>query len=159
MSILDVLSPYKLMIEVAVVGSLVVGAGVGIHNFLEHERDIGRSEVRAQDAKDLAAAVAAADKRTAELQTQLNEAIKNGQDREQTIRSLAAASGTSSASLRDALSRISVGVPSASIDALRVSTSTLASVLGECQGRYRDMAEKADRHASDVQTLMDAWPK
>jgi chromosome segregation ATPase len=36
--------------------------------------------------------------------------------------------------------------------------ATLSDVLNQCTERYTGVAEKADRHANDVQTLTDAWP-
>ena len=36
---------------------------------------------------------------------------------------------------------------------------TLSDVLNQCTERYTGVAEKADRHANDVKTLMDSWPK
>lgn len=138
--------------------ALVAGICWGAHQFLEHERDIGRNEVRAEYAQKLADAKDAARAREKELTDQRDSAINERNQREQTIRSLSAAAGASANSLRDTLAGISNGVPSASVDALRKSTTTLASVLGECQDRYRELAEKADRHASDAKTLSEAWP-
>ena len=37
--------------------------------------------------------------------------------------------------------------------------ATLSDVLNQCTERYTGVAEKADRHANDVKTLMDSWPK
>jgi len=37
-------------------------------------------------------------------------------------------------------------------------TIALSDVLGECAATYSDLAGKADRHANDVQTLMEGWP-
>lgn len=151
-------APYKLLIEVAAIGALVIGISLAIHSFLEHERDIGRNEVRAEYAAQLKIAKEDAERREALLRAQVDEATKNANDREQTIRSLATSAGISSNSLRDTLTSIRNGVPSASIEALGKSTATLATVLADCQGKYRSMAEIADRHASDTKTLEDSWP-
>jgi hypothetical protein len=158
MSILDALSPYKLLIEIAVIGSLAAGAVYGVHQFLEHERDIGRQEVRAEYATKLAEAKEAARKREAELTTQRDEAVSHANERDQTIRTVAAGGAAASLGLRDILSGIRNGVPSATVEALRQSTATLATVLADCQTRYRGLAEIADRHASDSKTMSDAWP-
>jgi hypothetical protein len=73
--------------------------------------------------------------------------------------SLAASSASASLSLRDTLAASSHGVPDASVDALRHSTTTLAAVRQNCQSEYRDLVKKADRHASDALNLQQAWPK
>jgi hypothetical protein len=159
MSILDVLSPYKLLIEVAVVGSLVLCAGVEFHGFLEHERDIGRNEVRAEYAQKLAEAKDAAKVREDELRAQRDDAINKGNDREQTIRSLASANGAAAAGLRDTANSISNRLPSLTADALRSIASAYGDVLTECQSRRGEVAEIAERLNSEKMTLIQSWPK
>jgi hypothetical protein len=154
----DFFAPYRLGIEIAVFGALVAGVVVGVHEFLEHERNIGRAEVQATWDKQKIADAALKAQREEEFKNQIATAVAQGQTRESLIRTLAAGSSNASVSLRNTLAAISGGVPSATIDALRLSTSTLAGVLSDCQGQYRDLAEKADRHASDVKTLTQAWP-
>jgi hypothetical protein len=129
-----------------------------VHRFLEHERDIGRNEVRAEYAVKLADAKEVAAIQLKEMTAQRDTAISKGTEREQTLRAVSASAAAASVSLRDTLESIRNGVPTATIEALRNSTGTLTTVLTECQGRYRDLAEKADRHASDAKTLSDAWP-
>lgn len=158
MSILDALSPYKLLAEITVIGALAVGAVIGVHQFLEHERDIGRNEVRAEYAVKLADAKEVARIREVELTTQRDEAVSHANERDQTIRTVAAGGAAASLGLRDTLAGIRNGVPSATIEALRQSTAALANVLTDCQGKYRGLAEIADRHASDSKTLSDGWP-
>jgi hypothetical protein len=152
------LGRYKLLFEIILIGALAAGAAVGIHQFLEHERDIGRQEVRTEYAAKLAEAKEAARKREAELTTQRDEAVSHANERDQTIRTVAAGGAAASVGLRDTLAGIRNGVPIATVETLRQSTATLATVLGDCQARYRELAEKADRHASDSKTLSDAWP-
>lgn len=38
-------------------------------------------------------------------------------------------------------------------------SATLADLLGASASAYTDLAAKADRHASDVRTLSEAWPR
>ena len=37
--------------------------------------------------------------------------------------------------------------------------TTAGKLLNQCAAQYQDLGERADRHASDVRTLMEAWPK
>ena len=37
--------------------------------------------------------------------------------------------------------------------------NTFSQLFIDSADRYRGLAEKADRHASDIKTLTDAWPK
>lgn len=160
MGVLAFFSPYKLAIEIALIGSLAAGAVFGVHQFLEHERQIGRDEVQgkwdAQTAKDIAAARA----READLIKQRDDAITNGAKRDETIRTLASAAGASSVGLRDSVAAaVGRSVSSATADALRDTTRTLGGILVECEGRRRGVAETAERLNSEKQTLIDAWPK
>ena len=69
------------------------------------------------------------------------------------------------ASSRDAL----IGVSHATGEALRAAQSNHAACLASANAlgavfetvtaERRELAEKADRHVVDVQTLLDAWPK
>ena len=156
---LSFLAPYKLLIEIAVVGALFTGAAYGVHRFLEYERDIGRNEVRQEYAVKLAEAKDAAAKEQARLTKQLEDAQNAAVEREKVLRTTATAAATASASLRGTLDSIRAGVPTATVDALRNATVALTAVFGDCQDKYRGLAETADRHASDVKTLSDAWPR
>lgn len=159
MSLIEALSPYKVLFEVAAIGGAVIGISVGVHSFLEHERDIGRNEVRSEYAIKLADAKESAARELKDMTAQRDTAILKGNDRETTLRAVAAGGAAASLGLRDTLADIRIGVPTATIETLRSATGTLTTVLTDCQGRYRDLAEKADRHASDAKTLSDAWPK
>lgn len=49
--------------------------------------------------------------------------------------------------------------PSATLQACDQRKATLSDVFEQCASRYSVLAEKADGHANDVQTLTDSWPK
>ena len=117
-----------------------------------HRADISVRDAQLASAKDLARL------REQDWTVQRTQAIENANSRDQIIRSLAAGSTSASLGLRDTLATISRGVPDASVDALRHSTTTLAAVLQSCQVEYRELAEKADRHASDAVMFKQAWP-
>lgn len=117
-----------------------------------HQAEIATRDAQLAAAKDLARL------REQDWNKQRNEALENANSRDQIIRTLSAGSAGASLSLRDTLAAISRGVPDASVEALRHSATTLAAVLQNCQSEYRELAEKADRHASDTLTLEQAWP-
>lgn len=159
MNPLSFLSPYKLLIEILVIGALAGGVVYGAHEFLEHERDIGRKEVQAQWDTQIAKDKETAATETARLAKLAEDAEKNGASREQTIRTLAASASAANGSLRDTLAAIRSSVPGATIDSLGRSVATLSTVLADCSGRYQSMAEIADRKSSAVKTLSDAFPR
>ena len=61
--------------------------------------------------------------------------------------------------LRDDLTTLRARLPNAIPSACIATADALAGLLDQCQQEYRVMGEIADGHASDVQTLMEAWPK
>ena len=61
--------------------------------------------------------------------------------------------------LRDDLATLRTRLPNAIPSACIATADALAGLLDQCQQEYRVMGEIADGHASDVQTLMEAWPK
>ena len=138
---------------------LVAGLIFGFNVFVDHQRDIGYQKRAAEDNVKLLAAKEAADKREQELTTQVQEAQANGLKREETIKALAAAVGKSSDSLRNTANAIRLGLPHATVEAARTAADAFATVFTDCQGRYADVAAKADGHASDVRTLEEAWPQ
>jgi hypothetical protein len=157
-TVLAALSPYKLAAEIVVFGALALGAVAGVHIFLEHERDIGRKEIRAEWDKQIAADKEAARLRTVEWEAQRGNAVTEGVKREETIQKLATATAAASGSMRDAVAKINSSVPDYSSDSLRALTSTYGQLLAECVGRRTEVAVEAERLNSEKRTLMEAWP-
>jgi hypothetical protein len=158
-AILTGLARYKLLFEILVIGGLAAGAAVGVHQFLEHERDIGRNEVRAEYAKELAAAKDAARQRELQLQSQVDEANQHAHERDQTIQALAARAGVSANGLRDTIAAIGNSMSGATADALRNTARTYGDILAECATRRGELAVKAEKLNSEKRTLIEAWPK
>jgi hypothetical protein len=61
--------------------------------------------------------------------------------------------------LRGTVSALQSRLANAPRDAVLESAATCGELLGACAGRYTDMADKAERHAADVRTLSEAWPR
>jgi len=57
------------------------------------------------------------------------------------------------------LSDAAIAQSRSSLDACNITAATHAELFANCAARYQDLGVKADAHASDVKTLMDAWPK
>ena len=60
--------------------------------------------------------------------------------------------------LRGDLANVPDRIRNASREAVDQYAATATVVFGECAARYSELAISATGHASDVQTLMDAWP-
>lgn len=89
------------------------------------------------------------------LESARNEASIKTLEIDKLNRDLSAASR----SLRDTIIASKSRVSTDSTEALRIKADTALTVFGECQARYGEMAETADRHAVDVEMLLKAWPK
>lgn len=147
------------IIKALLIAAVAVALGFAWNGFIKHEQNIGYQKAVAEYTVKLLEAKEAADKREQELTTQVQEAQDNGLKREETIKALADAVGKSSDSLRNTANAIRLGLPHATVEAARTAADAFAAVFTECQQRYVDVARAADGHASDVQTLMEAWPK
>lgn len=89
----------------------------------------------------------------------VEDAIKGRNDREKSIRAVADAAGVAVGGLRNELDAARTGMSTADAATLRHAATTYSLVFGECVGRYTGLAEKATRHVSDIQTLMEAGAK
>ena len=147
------------VIKALLIAAVAVALGFAWNGFIKHEQNIGYQKAVAEYNVKLLAAKEAADRREQELTTQVQEAQANGLKREETIRTLAAAVGKSSDSLRNTANAIRLGLPHATVEAARTAADAFAAVFTDCQGRYANVAAKADGHASDVRTLEEAWPQ
>lgn len=85
---------------------------------------------------------------------EVNAVLREAQLRSERDRAVAAGRR-----LRDDLTTLRTRLPNAIPSAVLATADTLAGVLDQCQSDYRALAEVCDGHASDVQTLIDAWPK
>lgn len=61
--------------------------------------------------------------------------------------------------LRGDLADVPDRIRNATREAVDQYATAATVVFGECAARYSELAISATGHASDVQTLMDAWPK
>jgi hypothetical protein len=116
----------------------------------------------AQLQTTMAQADADAQKQALELERKASDAAKAQRIREASIRR-----DTNVASAE--LERLRIALSDYTRPRLTSSTATLAPSLDyadplselflQCSARYIDLAGKADGHANDAQTLVDAWPK
>jgi hypothetical protein len=150
---------YKLPAELLAALALLCAIAFGFHEFCERERDIGRNEVRAEYAEKLRLAKDAADKREEELRGQVADAITKGNQREETIRTLATANSTATQRMRDTITSVSNSLSSLSADALRSLASTYGNIYTKCDGERSGFATEAERLNSEKRTLIESWPK
>ena len=119
---------------------------------------VGQNEIRLEWSEAQIADAKAAAARIASWNAQVEKELKDAAEREQKIRRDAAGARTALLGLSDAADaamRAAESSHSASLAAAAAATD----LLQQCARDYQGVAEAADRHASDVQTLIGAWPK
>lgn len=120
------------------------------HDFADYQQHVALNVIKAHDAALKQKEAWIKEKEDAEVNAVLREAqLRSERDR-------AVAAGRR---LRDDLTTLRTRLPHAIPSAVLATADTLAGVLDQCQSDYRALAEVCDGHASDVQTLMEAWPK
>ncbi len=148
----------KALAVLAAIGALLWGA----HTLDMSRQQIGYARRVAEDNVALLEAKAAALEQERALNQKLETARNEATKRDQAIARHAAAADTAAERLRLALDAIRAGTGNLPGNPGATSAhraATLAELFGDCADRYRGLAEKADRHASDTRTLSEGWPK
>lgn len=156
---MNFLSSYLIEIKVALAAAMVVAALAGLQWFRVHEQNIGRDEVTAQwNAVTIKAEQAARVKEQA-MQSQLQKAINEHQERETALAHDVASTRATADSLRHQLAASRRDLSHATRASVDQYAATLGAVFAECTARYSELAEQAQGIASDAKQLSDAWPR
>jgi len=115
--------------------------------------------LRAEQATARATAEADARARELHFQTTLTRARDESIKREAALRRDLAASGRALDVLQHTANVLRAEVSAYSQPAAADAAATAAELLAACGASYRDVAEKADRHAQDAVMLRDGWPR
>ncbi len=131
----------------------------GIHTLDQSRQQIGYDRRVAEDNAALIQAQAAALDAERQLTRKLEDARNAATQRDQTIAHTAAAAGLAVDGLRHELDAYRRSLPADPGSPGDPRADAIAELFGDCASHYRDLAEKADRHASDARTLSEGWPK
>lgn len=131
----------------------------GIHTLDQSRQQIGYDRRVAEDNAALIKAQEEALATERALNQKLEIARNEATKRDQAIARNAAAAGLAVEQLRHELAPIRDRLPGDPAGPGDQRASTLAELLGDCADRYRGVAQKADRHASDARTLSEGWPR
>lgn len=144
-------------LRVAGIAAVVIALIAGWNLVKRHERGIGyeacTKKVTAQENADLKAAR----EETTRLFALYDKAQLEGAEREKNLvrqrdRADAAADG-----LRDTLADVRGRLPKLAAETCRAYADAGLRLLGECEGRYRAVAERAAGHFNDWKTLDQGW--
>lgn len=148
-----------LWIKALIVAALLAAATVYVNRYLSSVEQRGYDRaVTEYQAKTITAQNDAIIESNRRLKL-VEDAIKGRNDREKSIRAVADAAGVAVGGLRNELDSARTGMSTADAATLRHAATTYSVIFGECVERYSGLAEKATRHVSDIQTLMEAGAK
>lgn len=144
------------LIACAVLAGLLL---VGKHYYDAGQQQIGYDRAAGEYQTKLRAAERTAREKETEWTQQKEEATHAATQRETELRATVRTTAAAADSLRNTISDLRQRLAGDTVDACRVRAAACYDVFGKCAERYREMAERADRHASDVKTLSEAWPE
>ena len=98
-----------------------------------------------------------AERKTRLISDQYTEALNNARTRENEIRLAADGARSELDRLRITIKKRSAAVAASPASAVDYSIAS-ADVFGECAAELTALAVKADGHASDLRTMIEAWP-
>lgn len=148
------LQPYLHLIKLAIVAVLCAGSFYAGHAW----RDRSAQQDQLDAALAYAGEIVAARGQEQAWQDRYNQGVNDAREREKKLADAAAASVRAADGLRRTIAGLKAGLPTAPAEACRDTAAALATVLGECTDRYREVAAAADGHASDAALCLAAWP-
>lgn len=98
-----------------------------------------------------------AERKTRRISDQYMEALNNARTRENEIRLAADGARSELDRLRGTIKKRSAAVSASPASAVDYSIAS-ADVFGECAEELTALAGKADGHAADLKTMIEAWP-
>lgn len=135
------------------------GSGLAAWKYQEARYKSEIYKIREENTAEKLAAGSKAMQEYFELQRIKDAAIERAKIREQTSARAAADAAAHADKLRKQLTAANARITTATREAVNQYATTLGDVFGQCVQEYRSVAEKATGHASDVQLMLDAWPR
>lgn len=140
-------------------------AGLLVWIFQESRLGAQLAEVQAESSQyraEVLAEKAAASERVRKVEGDWNAkyqtAVNASRDRERVLRADLVAVRDAAASVRTQAAEAARRLAKAPAPAVLEYANALGGVFAECSARYGEVAEAADGHRGDAQTLIEAWP-
>lgn len=150
----------SLLIATGAAVSLAAAASFVTYQWQANKYERRLSDLRTQYATAQHQALEKAHAQTIRLQATADTAARAAAARASTLAHAVAAVRTERDGLRDDLAAVAPAVclPGNTGPATVDHTAAIAELLGQCADRLSDMAGKAQGHADDAVTLLEAWP-
>lgn len=150
---------FRIALWLALAVAAVIGWNLLTGYYEAKGYDRAKSECRAEKARS---ELAAAARYRAQVKQMIDDRKKADDAATERYAKLAADFDTvrrSNLGLRNAVASLRASLPAAPAEAVRETADTALAVFGECADEVGRLAQAADGHAADVQTLSEAWPR
>lgn len=139
----------------AIAGVLAFGAAWQVQG-MRYGKQI--ADLKREHAEAVASSAKSALKLTEHYRENADAAVKKAEARAAQNKRAADALRAELDGLRGDIADVPDRIRSATREAVDQYAAAATVVFGECAARYSELAVSATGHASDVKTLMDAWP-
>jgi len=156
---LNLLGPYKYVVDFLVIAALVGLAAFGAHKYNTYQQGIGEARIQAEWDKEIAAANEVRRAREIQFQKEKDDALTQAAKNVQVANAAASVAAQSGRVLQSTIEAILARSGSDSVAANRQYTAALATVFQDCTNKYRELGREAQGHADDSLMLQQAWPK
>ena len=117
------------------------------------------SKIEKNQSDAVTAGVTQALNETLAYQRKKDEALKIAERRAVSNANDAAVAGPEFGKVGTQLATNASSIDRATHDSLKSYATSISDVFDKCVNRYQAVADQATKHASDVDTLVDSWPK
>ena len=156
---LNLLGPYKYVLDCIVLALVVGFLGYGVHRYNSFQQGIGAARVQDQWDKAVILAKDAQRQREIQFQKEKDDAIAQAAKSVQSANAAAASAAQSGRVLQSTIETILARSSGDNVEANRKYTAALASVFADCRDKYQELGREAQGHADDSLMYQNAWPK
>lgn len=139
------------------ISAALAAAGTWAFEDARHRAELGEIRLEHSTAELRAQTQARAAEQS--ITRRYQEALNAAQTRQITLRADADSARAESDRLREQSADAARRIAAAPAPAVAEYASAVGELLADCSRRYQELGAKADGHAADVRTLIDAWPE
>ena len=146
---------YTCLVIGAIAGALAFGAGWQIQSWKYGEKI---EAMKLATSNEVIEALRRNKVLTETITTKYQEALNESRTREVILRRNVAVAVRESDGLREQASEAARRIAAAPPASIAEYATTVSGLFADCSRDYQEMAGKASGHATDVRTLVEAWP-
>ena len=139
------------------ISAALAAAGTWAFEDARHRAELG--EIRLEQSTAMLRAQTQARAAEQSITRRYQEALNAAQTRQATLRADADSARAESDRLREQSAAAARRIAAAPPAAVAEYATAVGELLADCSRRYQELGAKADGHAADVRTLIEAWPR